>query len=152
MGDSVLVDIKGTVGEETIMDNHDWQLTLRGEGGWLPGFDEAFVGLSAGDEKSFDLTYPEDSQSKFKGQVATFEVKIKEVKAKILPEIDDEFVKGLGDYADVADYRAKKLAELTKRAHRRGHQPSSPTMRSPRSSRFPRSATRPRQWITPSTA
>ena len=45
LGDSVLVDIRGTVGEETIMDNHDWQLTLRGEGGWLPGFDEAFVGL-----------------------------------------------------------------------------------------------------------
>lgn len=118
LGDAVLVDIKGTAGAETIMDNHDWQLTLRGEGGWLPGFDEAFVGLSAGEEKSFDLAYPEDSQSKFKGQVATFEVKVKEVKAKVMPEADDEFVKTLGDYTDLADFRAKKLVELTEqRSH-----------------------------------
>ena len=113
LGDSVLVDIRGTVGDETIMDNQDWQLTLRGEGGWLPGFDESFVGLSAGDEKSFDLTYPEDSSSRFKGQVASFQVKVKEVKAKVQPAADDEFVKTLGDYTDLADYRAKKLAELT---------------------------------------
>jgi trigger factor len=114
LGDSAVVDIRGTVGEETIMDNQDWQLTLRGEGGWLPGFDEAFVGLVAGDEKAFSITYPEDSSSRFKGQVATFEVKVKEVKAKVSPEADDEFVKGLGDYTDLADYRAKKLAEITK--------------------------------------
>ena len=113
LNDSVVVDIHGTVGEETIMDNQDWQLTLRGEGGWLPGFDEAFVGLSAGDEKSFSLTYPEDSSSRFKGQAATFEVKVKEVKSKVKPEADDEFVKTLGDYAGLADYRARKLAEIT---------------------------------------
>ena len=53
LGDSVLVDIKGAVGEETIMDNQDWQLTLRGEGGWLPGFDEAFVGLVGRRRESF---------------------------------------------------------------------------------------------------
>ena len=41
---------------------------LKGEGGWLPGFDESFVGMSAGDEKDFTLTYPEDSTSRYKGQ------------------------------------------------------------------------------------
>jgi trigger factor len=112
LGDTVRVDIKGTVGENSIMDNQDWELQLRGESGWLPGFDEAFVGLSAGDEKTFELTYPEDSMSRYKGQTANFSVSIKEVKARVMPEIDDEFVKSLGDYADVADYRAKKLAEL----------------------------------------
>lgn len=112
-GDTVLVDIKGTVGENTIMDNHDWELTLRSESGWLPGFDEAFVGLSAGDEKSFELTYPEDSASRYKGQVASFQATVKAVKAKVLPEVTDAFVQQLGDYSDVADFRAKKLAELT---------------------------------------
>lgn len=111
-GDTVLVDIKGTVGENTIMDNHDWELTLRGESGWLPGFDEAFVGLSAGDEKSFELTYPEDSASRYKGQVASFQATVKAVKAKVLPEVTDAFVQQLGDYTDVADFRARKLAEL----------------------------------------
>lgn len=122
LGDSVLVDIRGTVGEETIMENHDWQLTLRGAGGWLPGFDEAFVGLSAGDEKSFSLTYPEDSVSRFKGQVASFDVRVKEVKSKVQPAADDEFVKTLGDYADLADYRARKLAEIREQRTREAEQ------------------------------
>jgi trigger factor len=112
LGDTVRVDIKGVVGENTIMDNQDWELQLRGESGWLPGFDEAFVGLSAGDAKEFELTYPEDSMSRYKGQTAQFSVSVKEVKSRVLPELDDEFVKTLGEYADVADYRAKKLAEL----------------------------------------
>ena len=122
LGNSVLVDIRGTVGEETIMDNQDWQLTLRGEGGWLPGFDEAFVGLSAGGEKTFSLTYPEDSSSRFKGQVANFDVKVKEVKSKVQPVVDDEFVKTLGDYADLADYQAKKLAEITEQRTKEAEQ------------------------------
>lgn len=112
IGDSVLVDIKGTVGEDTILENEDWELQLREGGGWLPGFDEAFVGLSAGDEKTFELTYPEDSQSRYKGRVASFDVKVKAVKSRVLPEVTDEFVKTLGEYESVEDYRAKKLAEL----------------------------------------
>lgn len=112
IGDMVVVDIKGMVGENTIMDNQDWQLTLRGESGWLPGFDEAFLGLAPGDEKRFEITYPEDSASRYKGQVASFEVKLKSVQSKVLPEVDDAFAQSLGDYADLADYRAKKLAEL----------------------------------------
>ncbi len=114
LGDMVKVDILGTVADSTIMDNTDWELTLRGESGWLPGFDEAFVGLSAGDEKEFEITYPEDSLSKYKGQTAHFKVNVKEVRAKVTPELDDEFVKTLGEYTDLADYRAKKLAELKK--------------------------------------
>ncbi|MGE5602802.1 MAG: trigger factor [Nitrososphaerales archaeon] len=114
LGDMVKVDITGMVGDNTIMDNKDWELTLRGESGWLPGFDESFVGLSAGDEKEFEITYPEDSLSKYKGQTAHFKVNVKEVRAKVTPELTDEFVKTLGDYAGVADYRAKKLAEIKK--------------------------------------
>lgn len=114
LGDLVRVDIVGAVGDSTIMDNKDWELTLRGESGWLPGFDEAFVGLSAGDEKEFDITYPDDSLSKYKGQTAHFKVNVKEVRAKLTPELTDEFVKTLGDFADLADYRTKKLDELKK--------------------------------------
>ncbi len=112
LDDIVKVDITGAVEDATIMDNQDWELTLRGDSGWLPGFDEAFVGLKAGDEKEFDITYPEDSFSKFKGKTAHFKASVKEVRAKELPALDDEFAKSLGDFADMADYRAKKLAEL----------------------------------------
>ena len=82
IGDTIVLDITGTVGEDTIMDNHDWELVLKGDSGWLPGFDEAFVGLTAGEEKSFSLTYPEDSASRYKGQQAIFQAKVLAVKAQ----------------------------------------------------------------------
>ncbi len=113
LGDTVVLDITGTVGEDTIMDNHDWELALKGDSGWLPGFDAAFVGMSAGEEKSFTLTYPEDSASRYKGQQASFAAKVSAVKAQAKPEVDDEFAKTLGDYENVADMRAKLLERLT---------------------------------------
>ncbi|MEJ5197734.1 MAG: trigger factor [Anaerolineae bacterium] len=112
LGDTVTVDITGTVGEETIMDNHDWELVLKGEGGWLPGFDEAFVGMSAGEEKRFTLTYPEDSASRYRGQEVTFQAKVLAVKARVKPELTDEFAKSLGDFESVDDMRAKLLERL----------------------------------------
>jgi len=113
IGDTVVVDIVGTVDETPIMDNHDWELVLRAESGWLPGFDEAFVGMSAEEERSFTLTYPEDSASRYKGQQVNFQTTLKSVKARVLPEADDEFARSLGDFADVADWRAKTTARLT---------------------------------------
>ncbi len=116
IGDIVQVDITGVVGEETIMDNHDWELTLRSEGGWLPGFDEAFVGMSAGEEKTFSLTYPEDSASRYRGQTATFHAKVSAVKTMVKPDITDEFARSFGNFASVSDMRTKLLELL--RAHR----------------------------------
>jgi len=100
-------------GAITIMDNQDWELLLRAESGWLPGFDEAFVGMAAGDEKTFTLTYPEDSASRYRGQEAIFEATVKEVRAKIGPELDDEFARSLSDYENLADLRAKTLTKIT---------------------------------------
>ena len=108
----MIVDIKGTVGEETIMENHDWELVLKEEGGWLPGFDESFVGTVADEEKTFALRYPEDSTSRYKGQEATFEASVKKVRAHVQPELTDEFAKSLGDYEDLADLRTKVLARI----------------------------------------
>jgi len=113
VGDTVVMDIHGTVGDNTIMDNQDWELILKEESGWLPGFDNAFVGMAAGDEKTFTLTYPEDSASRYKGQEATFQATVKEVKARVRPELDDEFARSLGDYEDMADLRTKLLSQLT---------------------------------------
>jgi trigger factor len=109
LGDTVIVDIRGTSGEDTIMDNHDWEVALQGgDTGWLPGFDDAFVGMAAGDEKTFTLTYPEDSSSRYRGREATFQAVVKQVKAKVRPQMDDEFARSLGDYSDLAALRAEK--------------------------------------------
>jgi trigger factor len=115
LGDTVLVDIHGAVGDETIMDNHDWEVLLEGgEGNWLPGFDDAFVGMVAGDEKTFTLKYPDESASRYRGQEATFQATVKEVRSNVRPQMDDEFARSLGEYADLADLRAKTREELTR--------------------------------------
>ncbi len=119
IGDRVVVDINGAVGDETIMDNQDWELTLREDSGWLPGFDETFVGMAAGEEKAFSLTYPEDSSSRYKGQTASFQTTVKEVRARVQPEVTDELIKEMGDYETAADFRTKKLEELQKDGARR---------------------------------
>jgi trigger factor len=115
LGDTVVVDIVGKVDEETIMDNHDWEVKLEGgDSGWLPGFDDAFVMMAAEDEKTFSLTYPEDSTSRYHGQEVTFHATVKEVRAKVRPPMDDEFARSLGDYADLADLRTKTREEITR--------------------------------------
>jgi trigger factor len=113
VGDTVVLDIHGAVGDETIMDNHDWELLIREESGWLPGFDEAFIGMTAGQEKAFTLRYPEDSASRFKGKEVSFQATVNQVKGRARPALDDDLVRSLGDYADLADYRVKKRTELT---------------------------------------
>jgi len=98
----------------TIMDNKDWELLLKPESGWLPGFDEAFVGMAAGNEKTFALTYPKDSASRYRGQAATFQATIKEVRGKLRPELDDEFAKTL------AEMTAQRAAEAEARLNDAG--------------------------------
>jgi trigger factor len=115
LGDTVIMDIQGTVGDTSMMDNHDWELVLKEESGWLPGFDATFVGLAAGDEKVFSLTYPEDSSSRFKGQRADFHAVVKAVKGKVRPELTSELAKTLGEYENVADLRARLLDSMTRR-------------------------------------
>jgi len=101
-------------GVVTIMDNKDWELLLKPESGWLPGFDEAFVGMAAGNEKTFALTYPKDSASRYRGQAATFQATIKEVRGKLRPELDDEFAKTL------AEMTAQRAAEAEARLNDAG--------------------------------
>ena len=115
IGDAVVVDIHGAAGADTIMENHDWEVVLQGgESGWLPGFDDAFVGMAAGDEKAFTLKYPEDSSSRYRGREATFQATVNQVKAKVRPELNDEFARSLGDYADLAALRSETRAEITR--------------------------------------
>lgn len=75
----------------------------------LPGFDEQVIGMSAGDEKTFTLTYPSDyPEEDLQGQQADFTVLIKEVREKQIPELTDELVKKLtsGRVETMADWRA----------------------------------------------
>jgi len=72
----------------------------------MPEFTEHLRGTSAGDERTFDVHYPEDTQDKrLAGKTFTYAVKVQSIKQKSLPELNDEFAKQLGEFQTVEDVR-----------------------------------------------
>jgi trigger factor len=72
----------------------------------IPGYDEALVGMQVGDEKHFDLTYPDDYQDEDRrGKSAQFYVKLSSISARRLPDLDDEFVKDVAGSESVAAFK-----------------------------------------------
>src|SRR3989344_4996833 len=72
---------------------------ILGEGGFLKGFEESIVGMKAGEEKEFKVMFPENSpQKNLAGKEGDFKVKLKSAQKMELPEINDEFAKGMGAF------------------------------------------------------
>lgn len=107
--DQVRIDFSGTL-DGVVFDGgtaKDFALVL-GVGRMLPDFEKAIIGMKAGETKSFDMTFPEDYHGKdVAGKKVTFTIVMHSVEAPRLPELDAEFVKGLG----IADGDLNKLRE-----------------------------------------
>jgi len=74
----------------------------------MPEFTENLRGASAGDERTFDVHYPEDSTDKrLAGKTLTYTVKVHSIKQKSLPDLNDEFAKTLGEYASLDEVRQR---------------------------------------------
>jgi trigger factor len=113
-GDQVVLDMKGTVGGDVIMDNEDHEMLLEAEASLpLPGFHEQIVGMSPGDEKTFVLAVPEDdSHETAAGQNGTIVAHVHTVKEKNLPPLDDELAMMVGDYDSLDALKAGVREEL----------------------------------------
>lgn len=99
-GDTAFVDFTvsqgGAVIEGGKSENHPIVL---GSGSFIPGFEEQVVGMNAGEEKEFLLTFPEDYHAKhLAGNEAKFEVRLRAVQEKVVPELSDEFAKSVGSF------------------------------------------------------
>lgn len=116
MGDFVIADYVCMVdGHEMEKRNDDW-IELKEEE-YLKGFSAQLVGVHIGDEKDVEATFPQEvADKKVAGKKAVFKVKIKEIKDKTLPVLDDELAKQAGEYKDLADLKQKMTADLEKRA------------------------------------
>ena len=72
----------------------------------IPGFEANLIGLNVGDSTEFDVTFPDDyGEESLRSQVAHFAVELKELREKVQPELDDDFARQMGDFADVASLR-----------------------------------------------
>jgi trigger factor len=84
-----------------------------------PGFSRNLIGLSPGDEESFEYRFPEDYKfDDLSGVIGIYHVKVEEVKGRKLPKLNDEFAKSIGEYETVEDLRSKvrvSLGEMTER-------------------------------------
>ncbi len=121
-GDRVNVDYRGTQdGVEFAGGQAKGFGLILGEGRTLPEFEGQFVGMKAGESKTFDLTFPDDYHSKeLAGQGVTFEVTLNAVEEPKLPEIDADFAKSLGvEDGDLEKMRGEIRASLEREGKKR---------------------------------
>ncbi|MFA6600817.1 MAG: trigger factor [Candidatus Omnitrophota bacterium] len=111
-GDFVVADYVCLIdGKETEKRNDDWFEIKEEE--FLKGFSGQLIGANPGDEKEVRLVFPKTvSRKEWAGKEALFRVKVKEIKIKELPELNDEFARGAGEYQSVADLRDKLAKDL----------------------------------------
>ncbi|HEB98111.1 MAG TPA: trigger factor [Thiotrichales bacterium] len=97
-GDQVTLDYKGTIEGQPFDggEGHGMKVEI-GSGRMIDGFEEGLIGAKAGEERTLDLQFPEDySEKELAGKPVRFEVKVTEVAAPKLPELDEEFARSLG--------------------------------------------------------
>lgn len=114
-GDKVTVDFKGTVEGEPFEggEGTDMEVVI-GEGRLIAGFEDGLKGVKTGEEKTLELTFPEEYHVKeLAGKPVQFAIKVKKVEAPRLPEVDAEFAKSLGvEDGDLAKMREEIRANM----------------------------------------
>lgn len=119
MGDTANIDFEGFDNGVPFDggkgDNFDLKL---GSGQFVPGFEEQIVGMTAGEEKDIDITFPEDYHEELAGKAVVFHVKLNKVTVTNVPEQDDEFAKDVSEFDTLeelkSDIRAKALEQAEK--------------------------------------
>ncbi len=116
-GDRVEIDFEGTIDGQPFSGNAAKNVPLElGSGSMIPGFEEQLVGVSAGDSKTIEVTFPEDyGSAEVAGKTAKFDITVHSVAEPTLPELDDEFARAFG----VGDGGLEALREEVRKNMRR---------------------------------
>jgi trigger factor len=128
LGDSVLVDMKRTAASaaasadtgdgEPHTDRHDNVTVDIGAPANPPGFDEALIGLMNSESKTFDVSYPPDyTIQELAGTTVQYEVLVKAIRKRIVPDLDDEFAKDLGNFDSLDALRTRVRGDLEHEAN-----------------------------------
>lgn len=121
MGDTANIDFEGFDNGVPFDGGKGENFDLKlGSGQFVPGFEEQIVGMTAGEEKDIDVTFPEDYHKELAGKAVVFHVKLNKVTVTTVPEMDDEFAKDVSEFDTLeelkADIRAKALEQAQKQA------------------------------------
>ena len=122
-GDTVTIDFEGFVDGVAFEGGkgNDYNLVL-GSGTFIPGFEDQLTGVSKGEEKDVNVSFPEDYNSKdLAGKPALFKVTVKEIKVKELPKLDDEFVKDISEFNTIDEYKTDIRKNLLDKAEHAAH-------------------------------
>jgi len=120
-GDSVLMDLIRTAeadpgegeGGGRKSDTHENVTVDIGAPANPPGFDDELMGLTGGEQKTFDIHYPGDyAIAELAGKTVNYDVTVKAVRTRIVPSLDDEFAKDVGDFASLDALRARVREDL----------------------------------------
>ncbi len=120
-GDFAIIDFEGFVDGKHLEggDATDHQLEL-GSSSFIPGFEEQVAGMKVGEQKRISLSFPEGYQSaELSGKPVEFDVTLKEIKVKEVPELDDTFAMEFGDFKTLAELKAKVAETLEKQEKER---------------------------------
>lgn len=122
-GDQVTIDFEGFVDGVAFEGGkgENYPLTI-GSGSFIPGFEEQLIGAEIDKEVEVKVTFPEDYHSEdLKGKEAVFKCTVHAIRAKELPEVDDEFASDVSEKAETLDaYRAEVKAQIKERKENEG--------------------------------
>lgn len=116
-GDTAVIDFEGFVDGEPFeggkAENHSLEI---GSHSFIDTFEEQLIGKNAGDELDVNVTFPEEYHAaELAGKPAVFKVKIHEIKARELPELDDEFAQDVSEFDTLEEYKESVKKDLEKR-------------------------------------
>ncbi len=120
IGDDVVIDFEGFLDNVAFEGGKGDNFTLGlGSGQFIPGFEEKIVGHNIGEEFDIDVTFPEEYQAPdLAGKAVVFKIKLNEIKAKELPEFDDEYAKDVTEFNTVDEVKADIKKRLTETAEK----------------------------------
>lgn len=116
-GDSAVIDFEGFKDGVPFEGGKAEQYSLKlGSGSFIPGFEDQVVGMTAGEEKDINVTFPEDyGEESLAGAPVVFKVKLHEVKTEVVPELDDEFAKDVSEFETLEELKADLRSKVEQR-------------------------------------
>ena len=115
--DQTVIDFEGFVDGVAFQGGkgENYPLTI-GSGAFIPGFEEQLIGKNIGEECDVNVTFPEEYHAEdLAGKPAVFKVTVKEIKEKILPDLDDEFAAEVSEFDTLAEYKEDVKKNLTEK-------------------------------------